>query len=399
MTPARLLSGPGRHLLNVGLAAAVFASPGFSRVPPGPARAAHAAHCEAPPPEDRLGPRVRARQVAFVPQAVHISAPRGERRRLFVAQREGAVRVLVDGQLRQEPFIDLSPEIGPTVDINLNERGLHSIAFAPDYSRSGLFYASYSDGDGDGKVTEFRRSRLDMNRTVPGGRTVLEVEHSFSKQHYGGQIAFGPDGWLYVSLGDAQRPELARSGGLAYGKILRINPRLQRQPFRFDEGRNVPPGAVYARGLRNPYRFSFDPRREQLVIGDVGEDRYEELDIRSLRASKPPDFGWPFFEGPVRRQHGAIRHHVRPAVALSHDVAHAVVAGLVVAGRRHSLHRRFLFGDFCNGSISSTSLRGKNGETRFEGIRVPYPTSFAQITRGRLYVSSLSGQIWQIESR
>ena len=347
---------------------------------------AHKAHCLEPAPLDASGPRVGLTPVATADRPTAVGAAPGDRSRLFVVERTGRIRVIRDGVLLDEPFLDLRPRVEASVDDAGNERGAQAIAFAPDYARSGRFYVFYSDLGGDTHVTEFRRSaNPDVAR--PKGRDVLRVEHSASDVHYGGGLAFGPDGALYVSLGDAEGFGWAQSlRRRFYGKVVRST---LRRGSRW---------RVVAYGLRNPYRIGFRPGAGDLYIGDVGEDTYEEVNLVRRGARGVPHFGWPAFEGPTRRSRWPVRRHARPVVALPHPDNHAIVTGPIVASGAlgPALRGRLLLGDFCDGTVRSVVLTRRGGRTpRAEEVTVPYLSSIATDASGAVYASSLLGEIYR----
>ena len=349
---------------------------------------AHPEHCAKPPALDRVGTHSVLRGIGVWPVAspTHVAAPPGDRDRLFVAQRSGRVRLIRDGRLLRRPFLDLSREIAPTIDTNFNERGLFSIAFDPRYAESGRFYLFFSDAHGDARIRAFRRS-ANPNRAVRTGKDLLVVEHSFAKQHYGGDLAFGPDRRLYASFGDATIPRLAQRPRKPYGKIPRLDPRHPSAPAQ-----------VRATGLRNPYRFSFDRLTGDLIATDVGDRGWEEINFLPRRQRGTANFGWPRYEG-RHRLNGArrLRNHVGPTVALSHRVAHAIVGGFVVRDRSlDHLYGRYVFADFCDGTISSVDLRRPGSAPRRSGLVVPFPVSFSEGPQGRLYVTSLAGGIYRL---
>jgi glucose/arabinose dehydrogenase len=350
------------------------------------AAVAHPEHCDDPPALDPVGSHVLLRSIGTLATPTHVAAPPDDRHRLFVTERTGRVRLIRDGHLLEEPFLDLSPEIAPTIDTDFNERGLFSIAFDPDYAKSRRFYLFFSDADGDTRIQEFLRSS-DPNLALKTGRDLFVVEHSFSKQHYGGHLAFGPDNQLYASVGDAGIPALAQRRREPYGKILRLNPRRPSAATRF-----------LATGLRNPYRFSFDRLTGELITTDVGEEGWEEINLLPRRYWGIANFGWPRYEGPHRRT-GASRprNYLPPTLALSHRVAHSIVGGFVVRDPSlEGLHGRYLFADFCDGTISSVQLRPRGTPPRPSGLVVPFPVSFSEGPRGRLYVTSLSGGVYRL---
>lgn len=379
---------PTRHSLRTALALALAAV--CTGAAAGPAHA-HKAHCLEPAPLDATGPRLGLTHVAAVPGATHAAAAPGDPSRLYVVDREGAVRIIRDGLLLERPFLDLRDEIRPTVDDAANERGMQTIAFAPDFKRSGRFFVFYSDAGGDTRLTEFRRG-ADPDVADPAGRDVLRVEHSFSDVHYGGGLTFGADRALYVGLGDAEQFGWAQSSRRRfYGKVVRST--LRR-------GSRWTPVAI---GLRNPFRAVFDRPTGDLVIGEVGEDTYEEIDVvtrRQRRKGTIPHFGWPAFEGPTRRSDWRVRRHALPAVALAHPDAHAIIAGPVLRSDvlGPALRGRELLGDFCEGTVSSVRLARRTGNVpRAEEIAVPYLSSLATDAAGRVFATSLLGDVYRVD--
>jgi glucose/arabinose dehydrogenase len=348
---------------------------------------AHKAHCEAPPPTDLEGDGLR-----FVPlvqglaEPVYVTGAPGTDR-LFVVERSGRVRVVRGGRALRRPFLDLSDEIAPTVDTDKNERGMATVAFRPDYRRSGRFYVFYSDARGDVRVDEFRRSPRDPDRALRSSRrNILHVRHDFEQLHYAGQLAFGPDRLLYVSLGDADLPDHAQLRDRLRGKVLQLDPRHPRRDPR-----------VFALGLRNPHRFSFDRLTRDFLLGDVGEDDYDEIDFLPAGSKAGANFGWPVYEGPERVADGTIRGYRPPALSLAHPFATAVVGGYVVRNRELSGYwGRYLYGDFCDGWVASAVIGEEPADNRLEGVTVPYLVSFGEDRKGRIYGVSTIGVLYRV---
>ena len=325
-------------------------------------------------------------------QHVHIAAAPGVPGRLFVVERAGRIWTMgLDGRFARQPFLDLSAGIEPTLrpkPFN-NERGMQSVAFPPDYARTGRFYVFLSDAGGDTRVMEFRTAPDGRSALEGSGRTLLKVEHSFSREHYGGDIAFGPRRRLYVTLGDALRSLHAQSRRRLYGKIVSLDPRRPRRTRR-----------IHAKGLRNPFRFAFDPFRGSLVIGDVGELSYEEIDVLSPRRRRVANFGWPYYEG--RKRHGEIRlrGYVAPRLTYSHRIGTAVIGGRVMRDARiPHLRRRYVYGDLCRGWIATTRLDRRRPKGRRTGLLLPAMTSFGEDAGGRIYVTSQTGTVYRLEPR
>jgi glucose/arabinose dehydrogenase len=351
------------------------------------------------------GRPVRLRLVGRFESPTYLAAPPGDRRRRFVVQREGSI-VVVRGRSRST-FLDISDRVTTG-----GESGLLSMAFAPDYRTSGRFFVYYTDNEGFIQIDQFLRSS-DPNRADPASRrSVLRIPH-FRFNHKGGQLQFGPDGMLYAGFGDGggggDPDENAQNLGRILGKLIRIDPRPEggydipsSNPF---SGRRGARGEVYAYGLRNPYRFSFDRRRGHLTVGDVGQDEIEEIDFVPGRdGGRAPvggyNFGWDVFEGRNSYEGGRARGHVAPVIAHSQGGGFcSIIGGYVIRdpslrGTRYS--GRYIYGDLCNPGLRLAFLKRPNAPTRPTGLRVSDLVSFGEDGRGRVYAVSLAGPVYRI---
>ncbi len=343
-------------------------------------------------------------------QPMFITSPPAEPDRVFVAERKGRIEQLQNGVVSN--FADLSS----VVNCCSGERGLQTIAIAPDFATSGRAYVDYTDEDGDIRVDELRA----QGTTAPLStlRNVLTIPFPGDANHYGGQLEFGPDGYLYVSTGDGgdgagnDEHHNAQSTTRLLGKILRIDPAPSGVlPYTVPAGNPYPAAApplnsIWSLGLRNPYRFSFDRSDGSLLLSDVGEQAREEVNLMAPGTSAGANFGWNCFEGrlPAAATDPECGSpppagYVSPIFEYGHKTAAgaygcAIIGGYVVRDRSlGDLYGRYLYSDYCNGTVRSFSPADPAGSDRSEGLTVGEPTSFGEDSCGRLYVASLAGTV------
>jgi glucose/arabinose dehydrogenase len=353
--------------------------------------------------------RVRLAKVGRFASPVYLTAPQDDMRRLFVVERAGRIRVVLDGKKRSAPFLDIARDVRTD-----SERGLLSMAFAPDYADSGLFYVYFTDRRGDIHIQEFRRSASDPNRARRDSRrNLLTVGHRRFGNHDGGQLQFGPDGFLYAGLGDGGGAGDPFRNGQSLrsdlGKIIRIDPskRTGGRPFGIPAGnpfrsrRGAPP-EIWAYGLRNPWRFSFDRTEGDLVIADVGQDSQEEIDFVPRGGGAGANFGWSVFEGRRRYRSGSAPGARRPVHVTRHSRGYcSITGGYVVRDRSlQALYGRYLYGDLCKPAVRSARLsRGRARGDSATGLRVGGLVSFGEDARGRVYAVSINGPVYRLTSR
>jgi glucose/arabinose dehydrogenase len=347
---------------------------------------------------------VRLKRIGSFAAPVYATAPPGDRRHVFVVEQGGRIRVLVDGRLRRRAFLDIRGRVRSG-----GEQGLLSMAFAPDYRSSGRFYVDYTDDHGDSRIVEYRRASA--VRADPGSARQLIFQRQPEANHNGGLLLFGPDRRLYVGFGDGggggDRHGVhgnAQDVGTLLGKILRIDPRPSgARPYGIPRanpfvGRRGARPEIWAYGLRNPWRFSFAPRG-QLVIGDVGQDAVEEIDV--IRRGGV-NLGWRVFEGRRRYTPGETAPGaVGPDLTRRHsDGWCSIIGGIVVRDRRLRLHGRYLFGDLCKGRIESARVIGSRlRSVRRTSLHVDALASFGQDGRSRAYAVSHDGPVYRLVPR
>jgi glucose/arabinose dehydrogenase len=351
---------------------------------------------------------VRLHKVAHFNQPTFLAAPPNARKLAFVTERAGRVRVL-NGDKKGPTFLDMRG----LVNCCVNDSGLFSIAFPPDHARTRKFYVYFTNNQRNIEIDQFKRSKKNPARANRGSRRkIIEIKQTGSINHNGGTVAIAANGLLYAATGDGgnylhpARHAPQRKSSLL-GKLIRIDPRKgKHRPYRIPrsnpyvgkKGRDE----IYARGLRNPFRFTID--RKRILIGDVGENRREEVDVKPLKKARGANFGWPIFEGTLRFRSGHIAHHDKPVFQYSHQGgACSITGGVVVRDKRlRGLRGRYIYGDYCTGEIRTFRLRkGRARKDRRLRVHRPNgPVAFGEDGRHRVYVVELnSGQVSRIAGR
>jgi glucose/arabinose dehydrogenase len=317
------------------------------------------------------------------------------------------VMLLLRGHMQPRPFLDISKLV---YSQGSDEQGLLGIAFPADYAATGLFYVDYTTRSNDITVAQYQRSAANPNLANPAAaRTVIQIDHHEFTNHNGGQLAFGPDHDLYIGVGDGGSEDDPNNNGqntdTLLGKILRIDPSAgggytipTGNPFAARAGRRP---EIWAYGLRNPWRFSFDRESGALVIADVGQDLQEEVDFAPAGSGAGANYGWSVWEGDRRNKPGTAPHAVFPAlVALHSDGYCAIIGGYVVRDRSlPGLYGRYLFGDFCRPQIESVTLgHGRATGLRATGLEVNATSSMGEDAGGHIYITSLNGPVYRIAS-
>ncbi len=342
---------------------------------------------------------------------IYVTGAPGTPDLLFVVEQRGLIQVLRNEIKRSVPFLDISSLISSG-----GERGLLSVAFAPDYATSQLFYVAFTNLTGDVEIDEFQRSPTNPYRADRSSRRrLLVIPHREADNHNGGQLAFGADGLLYISTGDGgevfPRGKYSRNLNSLLGKILRINPTPDgnrpytippSNPYVGMDGRRK---EIFAYGLRNPWRFSFDGNR--IAIADVGQGTEEEINFLTIGAAKGANFGWPAYEGNSEfvQQNPPPPGPDAPTFPmhtyLQANGGCAVIGGYVSRDPNvPALARRYVYGDLCTGEIRAFVPDVADQEARSDRLvlrRANSLTSFGVGPDQRMYFTQGSGELKRID--
>ncbi len=318
--------------------------------------------------------------------------------RAFVVEKAGVVRILAAGALLSTPFLDIRDRVGSSGF----EQGLLGLAFHPAYPANGRFFVYYTGPQGQSVLSRFQVSG-DPNLADPASETVLLTVPQPAANHNGGMIAFGPDGFLYVGLGDGGAANDRFANGQNLGTLLGALLRLEvdaGQPYGVpgDNPFLDVPGArpeLWAYGLRNPWRFSFDRANGDLYIADVGQGQYEEVNWQAASSPGGENYGWPILEGThcFQRDDCSTEGLQLPVAEYDHDQGCSVTGGYVYRGAAYpAFSGAYFYGDYCSGRIWALS---RDSEGRWQstplldaGLSI---SSFGQDEAGELYVLDLNG--------
>jgi glucose/arabinose dehydrogenase len=353
-------------------------------------------------------------QIGSFISPVYVSSPPGDRRRLFVVEQPGRIRIVKDGAALATPFLDIRSLVAFG-----DERGLLSVAFPADYATSGRFYVYYTARSPSGAVTiaEYRNAPGADVADPASRRAVLSIAHPRGN-HNGGQLQFGPDGYLYAGTGDGGGSGDPDGAGqrldTLLGKLLRIDPRAgggaaytvpADNPF---VGRAGARPEIWSYGLRNPWRFSFDRQTGDLAIGDVGQGAWEEIDFvpASAGRGRGANFGWGCWEG--RHAFGGNANEpecsprpsqVAPVSEYAHSRGCSITGGYVVRDPTlPALGGRYVYGDYCRSPLWSVRLQAPDAQDdRRLGLDVPGLSSFGEDACGRVYAVSGDGPVYRLE--
>jgi glucose/arabinose dehydrogenase len=345
-----------------------------------------------------------ARVARGLSKPVYITHSGDNNGRLFVVEQTGRIRVIRKGVLQSQPFLDLRSKISTG-----GERGLLGLAFHPDYSWNRKFYVNYTDRNGNTVIEQYLRSTTNASVAEPTGKLVIRIGQPYAN-HNGGMLAFGPDRYLYVGMGDGggtgDPGNRAQDLNSLLGKMLRINvdTRLAytvppTNPYVGRAGHDL----IWSSGLRNPWRFSFDRQTGDLWIGDVGQKRYEEIDrSQAPNAGRGANYGWRQREGNhcYNPPTGCnTTGKTMPIAVYGHSQGCSVTGGYVYRGTAYpDLSGVYLFGDYCSGRVWGLDAAGPNAQTPVQLYDTAANiTSFGEDQAGNLYLVDHAGDIWLIK--
>lgn len=345
-------------------------------------------------------------------EPVDLTAPPGDTTRIFVVEKTGRIRIIKNAQLLPQAFLDIQGSVSGG-----SEQGLLGLAFHPQYASNGKFYVDYTDNAGDTRVVEYLVSAHPDSASA-SSREILFVDQPYSN-HNGGQIAFGPDGYLYIALGDGGSGGDPQGNGqnlnALLGKILRIDVNSgspyaipASNPFANQAGKR---GEIWSYGLRNPWRFSFDRANGDIYVADVGQGAWEEVDYEPS-ASGGRNYGWNRMEGRhcyPPNSTCSTNGIVLPVTEYGHGAGCSVTGGYVYRGSLHpELAGAYFYGDYCTGLIRSlrivnataTDEMDWTGALRTEaGGAMAGLSSFGLDAAGELYMVLLGGEVYRLVKR
>jgi glucose/arabinose dehydrogenase len=341
--------------------------------------------------------------VTTLEQPLHVTHAGDQSGRLFVVEQAGLIRIVREGRLLADPFLDIRRRV-----IAGGEMGLLSVAFHPRYAANGRFFVNYTSQDGGLKtvIAEYHVSRSNPDVADPAERVLLEIAQPF-RNHNGGLNLFGPDGMLYIGMGDGGSAGDPMNNGQRLdsllGKLLRIDvdggTPYRSPPDNPFVGRAGARPEIWAYGLRNPWRFSFDRPTGRLHLGDVGQNALEEVD----QIERGGNYGWSIMEGSrCFRSPNCTPTGLRPPIAeYGHADGCSITGGLVYRGSRvKELAGRYLFGDYCSGRIWTLTESGGGRWAMSPLLQTSLGiSSFGEDQGGDVFVVDLRGGLYLFSGR
>lgn len=313
--------------------------------------------------------------------------------RLFIIEKNGLIRIYGNGQLLEAPFLDISDRVSEAG----NEMGLLGLAFHPDYETNGYFYVNYTGADGNTRISRFQASG---NSADKNSETYLLIIEQPYQNHNGGALAFGPDGNLYAGLGDGGSAGDPQKNGQntksLLGKILRLDV-TNGDPYAIPAD-NPFGNEVWAYGLRNPWRISFDRLTGDLWIGDVGQNQWEEVDYLPKSWGSGANFGWSVMEGSHAYDSEPQSGMALPAAEYSHaEGGCSITGGYVYRGAIPEWNGIYFYGDYCSGKIWGLTLVDGLWKSQLLFETGTTITTFGLDESGEIYFASDNGTIYHFE--
>ena len=323
---------------------------------------------------------------------------------LYVVEQPGRVKVIENGQVRAQAFLDIT---GPVLDGG--ERGLLSVAFHPQYATNGFVFAYYTDAGGNLQISRFTANRAAKTADPGTEKKILNIPHPTYDNHNGGQLQFGPDGFLYAATGDGgsggDPDRNAQNKNSLLGKMLRLNVNVpdgsgpayaipDGNPFKAGGGRPE----IWAWGLRNPWRFSFDRQTGELWIADVGQDRTEEVNLEP-KNTPGRNYGWVTMEGSNCYGSSSCDKTglTLPVFEYSHAEGQSITGGYAYRGPQASGVGKYVVADFSSGKLWTLVKSGAGFRSNLETASAGNVSSFGEDKDGELYVVAYGGSVSKIK--
>ena len=328
--------------------------------------------------------------------------------RLFLVEQVGLIWIVENGAKSAQPFLDIADRITPAaINASYSEQGLLGLAFDPDYASNGIFYVNYTDRAGGTVVARYQVSPDNPNRAAAiSAQIIFRLPQPYAN-HNGGHIDFGPDGYLYISLGDGGSANDPLGAGqnrlMLLGSILRMDVHGSLpyeipadNPFVGDE-RGL--DEIWAYGLRNVWRFSFDRHSGGLYLADVGQNQWEEVSFQPADSRGGENYGWNIWEGSQPFAGGRAENHIPPFVEYSHGLGCSVTGGYVYRGTAiPDLQAAYLFGDYCSGRIwasyRDSQLQWHTNEFLNTNMQI---SSFGEDEQGEIYIVDYAGRLYRLD--
>ncbi len=335
---------------------------------------------------------------------LYLTSPEGDPR-LFIVEQAGRIRIIANGKLSSTPFLDIAGKIKSG-----GEQGLLSVAFHPNYANNGFLYVNYTDKGGDTRIERYRVASNPDRADPDSAKLLLKIEQPYAN-HNGGLNLFGPDGMLYIGMGDGGAAGDPHGNGqnlkTLLGKMLRIDVN-KGDPYAIPSdnpfiGRKDARGEIWASGLRNPWRYAFDRKESLLYIADVGQNKIEEINAVPA-AQQGLNYGWNILEGsscfsllfsPSCNKSGL----VLPVLEYDHDQGCSVIGGFVYRGlAMPELAGHYFYSDYCTGFLKSFKYAdGKLTEQRDWKVgEIGNVLSFGEDAAGELYILTAKGSVYRI---